>query len=178
MRALAGVGSDLSAGLGTSRLLISGAVRDALAPKASSSIVERHTINPADEKLAKAIDWDPNCPPENLYCSLLPLGEAALVPRSLGQDVSNAEELSIALGIASGESKHLCLAVVPIALTKSRTSSASATRIDGNRQTRLPPHSRSLASHPPIGLRGSRCAEVLVSPLGSASLYSVQYCVE
>jgi hypothetical protein len=168
MRALAGVGSDLSAGLGTSRLLISGAVRDALAPKASSSIVERHTINPADEKLAKAIDWDPNCPPENLYCSLLPLRELARVPQGSWSRRFKRR----------GTRHRPCNRRRSFSPQEAGQTPGGATRIDGNWQTRLPPHSRSLASHPPIGLRGSRCAEVLVSPLGSASLYSVQDCVE
>src|SRR5215472_6746791 len=54
--------------------------------------------------------------------------------KGLGQGVSSADEIGIAVVIAGDTSKHLCVAVAPIVLTTSGTCSGGATRIDGNRQ--------------------------------------------
>ena len=54
--------------------------------------------------------------------------------KGLGQDVSSADEIGIALVIAGDTSKHLSVAVAPIVLTTNRTCSGGAPRIDGNRQ--------------------------------------------
>jgi hypothetical protein len=52
--------------------------------------------------------------------------------RRLGQDVSSADEIGIALVIAGDTSKHLSHAVAPIVLTTSGTCSGGASRIDSN----------------------------------------------
>ena len=93
----------------------------------------------------------------------------------LGQDVSSADEIGIALVIAGDTSKHLSHAVAPIVLTTSGTCSGGASRIDSNGTNTVFPCQRfDPLSHPPIGPRGGGYAEVLASALGFASFQSVQ----
>jgi len=89
----------------------------------------------------------------------------------LGQGVSRADEIGIALVIAGDTSKHLCVAVAPIVLTTSGTCSGGARRIDGNRQnTVFRRQTFDPLPHPPICPRGSGFAKVLASVLRLASL--------
>jgi hypothetical protein len=76
--------------------------------------------------------------------------------RRLGQDVSSADEIGIALVIAGDTSKHLSHAVAPIVLTTSGTCSGGASRIDSNGPNTVFPCQRfDPLSHPPIRLRGA-----------------------
>ena len=54
--------------------------------------------------------------------------------KGLGQDVSSADEIGIALVIAGDTAKHLSLAVAPIVLSTSGTCSGGGPRIDGTWQ--------------------------------------------
>jgi hypothetical protein len=84
---------------------------------------------------------DPNCPSGNILLMrghFLPRGQYAPECRKgLGQDVSSADEIGIALVITGETSKRFSLAVAPIVLTTSGTCSGGASRIDGNWQNTL-----------------------------------------
>jgi hypothetical protein len=79
-----------------------------------------------------------NCPFGNILLMrghFLPRGQyTPECHNGLGQDVSSADEIGIALVIAGDTSKRLSLAVAPIVLTTSATCSGGASRIDGNWQ--------------------------------------------
>jgi len=95
--------------------------------------------------------------------------------KGLGQDVSRADEIGIALVIAGDTAKHLSLAVAPIVLTTSGTCSGGASRIDGNWQdTVLQCQTFDPLPHPPIRPRGGGDAKDLASPSGFASFQSAQ----
>jgi len=106
----------------------------------------------------------------------LPRGQyTPRVPQGLGQDVSSADEIGIALVIGGDTGKHLRLAVAPIVLSTNRTCSGGGPRIDGNWQdTVLQCQTFDPLSHPPIGPRGGGDAKVLASALRFASFQSVQ----
>ena len=90
--------------------------------------------------------------------------------KGLGQDVSSADEIGIALVIAGDTGNHLCLAVAP-----TFQSSGGGPRIDANWQdTVLKCQTFDPLSHPPIGPRGGGDAKVLASALRFASFQSVQ----
>ena len=112
-----------------------------------------------------------------LMCGhFLPRGPYAPACRKgLGQEVSSADEIGIAVVIAGDTGKHLCLAVAPIVLTTSRTCSGGASRIDSNWQdTVLPCQTFDPLPHPPIGPRGGGDAKGLASTLRFASYQSLQ----
>src|SRR6201984_3730342 len=89
--------------------------------------------------------------------------------KGLGQDVSRADEIGIALVIAGDTAKHLSLAVAPIVLTTSGTCSGGASRIDGNWQdTVLQCQTFDPLPHPPMRPRGGGEGKACVSPLGVA----------
>jgi hypothetical protein len=91
--------------------------------------------------------------------------------KGLGQDVSSADEIGIALVIAGDTSKQFSVAVAPIVLTTNGTCSGSASRIDGNRQnTVLRRQTFNPLPHPPICPRGGGFAKVIASLLRLASL--------
>ena len=85
--------------------------------------------------------------------------------KGLGQDVSSADEIGIALVIAGDTGNHLCLAVAP-----TFQSSGGGPRIDANWQdTVLQCQTFDPLSHPPIGPRGGGDAKVLASALRFAA---------
>jgi hypothetical protein len=91
--------------------------------------------------------------------------------KGLGQDVSSADEIGIALMAAGDTSKHLSVAVAPIVLSTNGTCSGGASRINGNRlNTVLRRQTFDPLPHPPICPRGGGYAKVLASAWRLASL--------
>jgi Putative transposase of IS4/5 family (DUF4096) len=75
--------------------------------------------------------------------------------KGLGQDVSSADEIGIALMAAGDISKHLSVAVAPIVLSTNGTCSGGAPRIDGDRlNTVLRRQTFDPLPHRPIRPRG------------------------